>query len=834
MHHHLAGCPAGARLDSKVKDFAWRHWDKLSDGRWCSTRTGRRTLSQQHLQVSCTAVEQDTEAPSTSGRSHTDSDLLHVLFQAEQPTVMQPPLDSKQLNLRIKAAGSLALLCDLIRQQAPVFDHRTTSHALYRLSLMCHAYFTQLNSAHLTSREAQQAAWLEYVEPALQMLGQLLLRHMDVCDPWGVCISLWAYGNLQCSDEAVLAGLCERGLQVMQGFTPRDCASALGGIAKLRIRPKCLREFVDHVLSHCLELLSNVEAWSTQEVTNVLWALSKIGAAGTSRRTLLEGLIEMTLWRLPEFKVQELAVVVYSCGRLRLRLPLQLVKITNHIAARLPELSPLDAAHVMWGCAKLDFKPDESLLEHLPHAMAHRLGEFKPQEVCNLLYGYGHLQHEHPVLLEGMATACTPRLHEFSTQDLCVTIWSYGMLRYCPADTTLFDTACKVLLQRSNRLLPMQLTMIAKGFAKTGYQPPAEFMRQVAQLSIMKLHQFSPLEYSQLLWAYAQLGYRDVQLFEAVVGQTIHNLQTWTRRLPKTTVDTIMYACQRVGLWPQMLLETAEMRGVFVKTNRTLDTAQMQPLLPQGISFAAAAAAGGSGGDSSTSSSCDGAAIKAAAEQPSSNVAAALQHAAFPEVGLQASSSSSDDISNVQNHSIGSSMSHSSSNSGIVNSAKAPLVSQELDLQGLQQIVQHPLANGHQNGATASLQRPLQNLPHWQEQEHWQQHAGLQQHQHHVQVQHSSTWQPIGIVVQGQQRRHFSQQQSQWLQPSQQRLSPLQLLRPPSRWAPQQHQCLPVVTAVVPVSGHQVHVSGSNNSSSAIPTTGSSRSSSAYATVPVS
>jgi hypothetical protein len=55
------------------------------------------------------------------------------------------------------------------------------------------------------------------------------------------------------------------------------------------------------------------------------------------------------------------------------------------------------------------------------------------QEVCNLLYGYGHLRQCSPELLEGVAKACSPRLHEFSTQDLCLSIWSYGMVQFCPA-----------------------------------------------------------------------------------------------------------------------------------------------------------------------------------------------------------------------------------------------------------------------------------------------------------------------------------------------------------------------------------------------------------------
>lgn len=236
-------------------------------------------------------------------------------------------------------------------------------------------------AALLSCRAAQQAAWVEYVEPALQTLGQLLIRHMAQCDAWGVAISFWAYGNLQCSDEAVFAALCERGLQIMHDFTAHDCAAALVGIAKLKVRPRCQREFVDYLLSHASALLSRVDQWRTQEVANVLWALSKIGAAGPSRRALLEGLLEMTLWRLSEFKVMELCLIVYSCGRLQLRMPLQLARITAHIAGRMDEMNPTDTAHVVWGCAKLGIRPRGQLLEQLPEVMGKRLHSFKSQVI---------------------------------------------------------------------------------------------------------------------------------------------------------------------------------------------------------------------------------------------------------------------------------------------------------------------------------------------------------------------------------------------------------------------------------------------------------------------
>jgi len=212
------------------------------------------------------------------------------------------------------------------------------------------------------------------------------------------------------------------------------------------------------------------------------------------------------------------------------------------------------------------------------------------QEVSNLLYGYGQLHYLHPLLLDSVAKACAPRLHEFSTQDLCLTVWSYGAVGYCPADTALFEAACRALLQRKDRLLPLQITMVVKGFSRAGYQPPAAFMQQMSQLALAKLQQFSPLEYSQLLWAYSAAGYRDVQLFEAVVAHAIHQLHTKSHDVLKTTVDTILLACQGVGFWPQLLVDTAEMHGLYVRAKMQTDE-QMEPLSPPLIAAVGAATA---------------------------------------------------------------------------------------------------------------------------------------------------------------------------------------------------------------------------------------------------
>jgi len=199
--------------------------------------------------------------------------------------------------------------------------------------------------------------------------------------------------------------------------------------------------------------------------------------------------------------------------------------------------------------------------------------------------------------MDAVSAAAAPRLAEFSTQDIVLTIWAYGAVRHLPADPAFLHAAAAALLQRRRKLLPMQAAMALKGFAKCGFQPSAAFMSEVAAFVVERLPVFKPVELCHILWAYARLGYRDVHLVECVVGQAVSLLQAAGPNappaLPKLTVDAIVWASQKVGFWPQALIDMAEMRGVYVRTGYS-----QQRLA---VAAAGAAASGGGGGSSFSS-----------------------------------------------------------------------------------------------------------------------------------------------------------------------------------------------------------------------------------------
>ena len=89
-------------------------------------------------------------------------------------------------------------------------------------------------------------------------------------------------------------------------------------------------------------------------------------------------------------------------------------------------------ATVAWGVAQLGAGPE--LLDAIASCVLRRLddlGEFKAQEISNLLYAYATTGHEAPALFDVMAGYLTrsSRLHDFAPRHLTILAWSF-----CVAD----------------------------------------------------------------------------------------------------------------------------------------------------------------------------------------------------------------------------------------------------------------------------------------------------------------------------------------------------------------------------------------------------------------
>jgi len=121
---------------------------------------------------------------------------------APPPLILPPSLPPR---LPLRRAGTLPLLLDVIHQEAAHFGPVHTSHALHRLAKMHAALFTRLHATQLASSASRESTYYEYVQPALLMLNKLVVKHLAAFEPWNLAQAIWAYGNLEHSDEVLWA-----------------------------------------------------------------------------------------------------------------------------------------------------------------------------------------------------------------------------------------------------------------------------------------------------------------------------------------------------------------------------------------------------------------------------------------------------------------------------------------------------------------------------------------------------------------------------------------------------------------------------------------------------
>ncbi|KIZ07533.1 hypothetical protein MNEG_0422 [Monoraphidium neglectum] len=411
---------------------------------------------------------------------------------------------------------------------------------------------------------------------------------VDSLDPWGVSLSMWAYGVLGRQAEPVLTALCRRGAAVMRGFTPVDCAAALAGWARLRARAARHREFLDALMAHALDALSGAPRdWEPRELAQSAWGLSRVGVGGRHRRLLLETLMDVVQRRLEQFGPRDLSTVVFAYARLRFNAPGALLRIQDRVLRSIDTAAPLDMALLLWGFARLGFAPREELMRRLGASVVRQLGAFKPRETSILLYSYGALSHNDPLVIEAVAAAAAARLDRFGTQELVAAIWALGALRGAggAAAATLLPGACAVLLARARarRLAPGHVAVGLKGLARAGFRPPAALTSELCACALENLASFKPVELCHLMWALARLGARHVELVEAAVARAAAQLQAvpgaafdqhtpGQRAFVKLSLDTVVWAAQRLGYFPAELIEAAGARGVRVKVWRRFKT----------------------------------------------------------------------------------------------------------------------------------------------------------------------------------------------------------------------------------------------------------------------
>jgi hypothetical protein len=90
---------------------------------------------------------------------------------------------------------------------------------------------------------------------------------------------------------------------------------------------------------------------------------------------------------------------------------------------------------VTWGFATLAYNPEEALLEGIVDAALQQLPEMQPQAVANTMWGLAKLEVKNCVpLCTAIAQTVPQSVGEYRWQELCNLLWAFSCLRYRPDD----------------------------------------------------------------------------------------------------------------------------------------------------------------------------------------------------------------------------------------------------------------------------------------------------------------------------------------------------------------------------------------------------------------
>lgn len=399
---------------------------------------------------------------------------------------------------------------------------------------------------------------MQQLDPVLVLLRPHLFKMPErrIVQPYDLAISLWCIATLQLQDDKLFEVLTNSTSSMVKRLNPTDMAMVMWACGRMRSGSTML----------CSQLtvagISRVAQFKTCELSTFVWGMCHTGQQSPE---ILRAAARRMLETPGDFASEELVRLLWSFTRMRWREARH-----NHVHERIvaelarPErvgkLLPQDFSNTMWSLAQMQVFADPKDLDELAEAAAGLVHRFKEQELANLVYGYGAQRHWHEGLMTAAAAEVLLRKERFQDKELCMFLWAVGVLGVAPGGELFLTAVAAELHSRAHSLKPLSISNAMKAFAKLRYLPEAEFMDSMSEAAVASLDKFNMSELSNLLWAYAQLGWMDEELFEASEEYTMDNMHLCT----KHHVSSIANSFKASGYLCHRMVTVARHHGFYV------------------------------------------------------------------------------------------------------------------------------------------------------------------------------------------------------------------------------------------------------------------------------
>jgi len=199
----------------------------------------------------------------------------------------------------------------------------------------------------------------------------------------------------------------------------QNLSNVCWGFSTSRIPNRTLfREIAKH------DLWSDGE-FSSQHITNTLYAFSRIHGKIGIFREFFDTAAEAAIPKLPSFKTQELANLLWTFANQTFYHERLFAAVSLQATGRLSQFDNFDFSQLLWSCAKVWWR-DEALFREAATELLER-GRFRSmcaQDLGCVLWAFAMVQWDDPPLFAALAEAARSKIHTLKPLDVGMIAWA--------------------------------------------------------------------------------------------------------------------------------------------------------------------------------------------------------------------------------------------------------------------------------------------------------------------------------------------------------------------------------------------------------------------------
>eukprot|EP00927_Polykrikos_kofoidii_P046766 TRINITY_DN40905_c0_g1_i1.p1 TRINITY_DN40905_c0_g1~~TRINITY_DN40905_c0_g1_i1.p1 ORF type:complete len:486 (-),score=92.03 TRINITY_DN40905_c0_g1_i1:89-1546(-) len=247
---------------------------------------------------------------------------------------------------------------------------------------------------------------------------------------------------------------------------------------------------------------ANAGALKPQDLSNVAWALTKLGLLNAVLFGHLSDHIESTI---RDFEPVNLSMTLWAFARSGFLDEKLFLASAAEVKRQLPDFQPQQIANTTWAMAKSGFV-DRVLFESAADLALEKLADFQPMNYSMLLYSFALAKLPHPRLFEEVGKRCTVQaLSSAMSAPHVVTNLALAFSEAGVVNAGVFDTIAKVASNTLHEFRAQQITTLAKAFAAAQVKHDRLFSAITSSV-VARLAQFKPQDIQGLLSSYERLG----------------------------------------------------------------------------------------------------------------------------------------------------------------------------------------------------------------------------------------------------------------------------------------------------------------------------------------